>query len=126
MCGVRELSLVSLWGQFGQGGGRGVVSGWNRRGQVAQVRRRGARGGADAAGNAGGGGARGGQRETRGGRARGGAGGRGRAAVVPVNASHRRHGRVHWAVDEALRGTLRYGGHRIWDGVAGGRRGRGA
>lgn len=53
MCGVRQLSLVSLWGQFRQGGWCGDVSGWNRRGQVAQAGRGGARGGAEAAGNAG-------------------------------------------------------------------------
>lgn len=77
MCGVRQLSLVSLWGQFGQGGGRGVVSGWNRRGQVAWTGHRGARGSAEAAWNAGGRGARKWQWETRGWCAGWGAGGRG-------------------------------------------------
>lgn len=75
MCGVRQLSLVSLWGQFGQGGGRGVVSGRNRRGQVAQAGRRRARGGTEASWNAGRWGAWGGQWEARGGRVWWGAGG---------------------------------------------------
>lgn len=75
MCGVRQLSLVSFWGQFGQSGGCRVVSGRNRWGQVTQVGRRGARGGAEASGNAGRRGAWGGQREARGGRVWGGAGG---------------------------------------------------
>lgn len=126
MCGVGQLSLVSLWGQFGQGGRRGVVSGWNRRGQMEQAGCGGARGGAEATGNTGGRGARGGQREARGGRAWRGTGRRGGAAVVPMNTSHWRHGGVHGAVDEALRGALRYRGYYFRDGVTGRRRGRGA